>query len=110
MATSASVIAELLEHLAAAGDVSARKMFGEYCLYLDDVPVGVVCDDCLFVKITPGGEKLATELERGIPYPGGRAHLVVPIDAWGDEQRMCELVRAAANEVAKAKRRRRAKD
>ena len=51
MGTRQSTIDHLLDQLAAAGPVSVRKMFGEYCLYLAGKPVGLVCDDQLLSLI-----------------------------------------------------------
>jgi TfoX/Sxy family transcriptional regulator of competence genes len=39
-----------VEQIAAAGPVSARKMFGEYATYCDAKMVSLVCDDELYVK------------------------------------------------------------
>ena len=56
MSTKQSTIDYLLDQLLGAGDVRARKMFGEYALYLDDKVVALVCNQQLFAKITPAGK------------------------------------------------------
>ncbi len=43
--------------MAGAGEARARKMFGEYALYVDGKVVALVCDDHLFVKLTEPGTK-----------------------------------------------------
>ena len=43
-------IAHVQELFADLGPLSARRMFGGYGLYLDDVMVGVVMDDGLYLK------------------------------------------------------------
>ena len=53
MGTRSDTIAHLLDALAPL-PLSARKMFGEYALYLDGKVVALVCDDQLFLKPTPG--------------------------------------------------------
>ena len=55
MATRQSTIDFLLDQLADLPGVRARKMFGEYALYLDEKVVALVCDDQLFLKPTPAG-------------------------------------------------------
>ncbi len=57
MATRAQTVAHLLDLLAGAGAVSARKMFGEYAVYLDGKVVALICNDGLFLK--PLAEALA---------------------------------------------------
>jgi len=56
MSTSQSTLDFLLDQLADCGAVTARKMFGEYCLYYAGRPVGLVCDDrhslCQLVRAT----------------------------------------------------------
>ena len=61
MATRQSTVDYILDQLASAGSISARKMFGQYALYCDGKVVGLVCDDTLYVKITEAGKK---ELEK----------------------------------------------
>ncbi len=57
MATRQETIDFLLDQIAGAGNVRARKMFGEYALYLDEKVVALVCGDQLFVKITNPGKE-----------------------------------------------------
>jgi DNA transformation protein len=85
---------ELLERLAGAGKVTARKMFGEYCVYLDGKPVALVCDNRLYLKPTDAGRELAPGTTEELPYPGAKPHLVISPDRWEDEQSLCRLVRA----------------
>jgi TfoX/Sxy family transcriptional regulator of competence genes len=77
MSTSAATIDHLLDLLSAAGNLSARKMFGEYALYLDGKVVALVCDDTLFLKPTPGALSLLPDAEHGAPYPGAKPYLVL---------------------------------
>jgi DNA transformation protein and related proteins len=93
MATNPSTVDDLLDLLAAAEGLSARKMFGEYCLYLNGKPVGLVCDDTLFVKLTPAGRELVPDVAEGAPYPGAKLHLKFPRDQWTEAPTLCELLR-----------------
>lgn len=99
MATSQTTIDFLLDQLSGLPGVSAKKMFGEYCLYLDGKPVGLVCDDLLFLKPTAAGRALMAEPVEGIPYPKARPHLQIDPDDWEDGDRLCELVLATAHEL-----------
>jgi TfoX/Sxy family transcriptional regulator of competence genes len=84
----------LLDVLSQSGQISARKMFGEYCLYFAGRPVGLVCDEQLFLKPTEAGRRLMKEEREGTPFPGARPHLLVTADDWDDRQWMNTLVRA----------------
>lgn len=75
MATQAATIAHMLDTLSAL-PLTARKMFGEYALYLDGKTVAFVCDDTLFIKPTPGALALLPEAERGPAYPGSKDYII----------------------------------
>jgi DNA transformation protein len=97
MSTSQSTIDFLLDQVSDLGSVRARKMFGEYALYCDDKVVALVCDNQLFVKITPAGEGLVgPKCERGEAYPGAKPSLLVGAEIIDDGERLCALIRATA--------------
>jgi len=78
----------------AANGLSARKMFGEYALYLDGKIVALVCDDRLFVKPTPEGRALLSTVVEAPPYDGAKPHLVV--SDIGDDTLLRRLFAATA--------------
>ena len=97
MATSTSTIDFLLDQLASLPRVRVRKMFGEYALYCDDKVVALVCNDQLFVKITPDGKALVGKrYVEGEAYPGARPSMVIGAEEIDDRERLCELVRITA--------------
>jgi TfoX/Sxy family transcriptional regulator of competence genes len=74
MSTTQATIDFLLDQVEGAGEVRARKMFGEYALYCDSKVVALVCDDTLFIKLTEEGkEYVGTRYAEGAPYPGRQA-------------------------------------
>jgi len=99
MASSPSTIDYLLDQLSGTGAASSRKMFGEYCLYLDGKPVALVCDDQLFLKPTNAGKSMLTEVIEGSPYPGAKPHLLITGDLWEEREWLCDLVRVTAREL-----------
>ena len=99
MATQQSTIDDLLERLARAGRVTAKKMFGEYCIYLNDKPVALVCDDELFVKPTDAGREIVPEAKEKPPYKGAKPHLLIPTDDWVDRDTLCRLIGATYEEL-----------
>jgi len=107
MATSQSTIDFLLDQLSALRAARAHKMFGEYALYCDEKVVALVCDNQLFVKITPAGKALlGARYQEGEAYPGAKPSMLIDADEIEDGERLCTLVRvtAAALPPPKAKK------
>lgn len=50
MASHSDYVEYVVEQLRGAGNVRARKMFGEYGLFCDGTFFGVICDDQLLSK------------------------------------------------------------
>lgn len=93
MASSPSTMEYLLDVLSDSRQVTARRMFGEYCVYFAGRPVGLVCDDQLYLKPSPQGRLLMREVREGAPFPGARPHLLISADDWDDRGWMNRLVR-----------------
>lgn len=100
MATDPGTLDLLFDQLGSrAARYSARRMFGEYCLYRDGNPVALVCDDVLFVKDTADGiaaVAAAMAPEHGPPYPGARPHLRIPADRWDDGDWLVDVLERTA--------------
>lgn len=99
MASDPDTVAFILDQIAEAGDVAARKMFGEFGIYCDGKMVAMVCDDVLFVKASEGARTFAPDLPDGIPYPGAKACLLVDAELWDDREWLTELIRISAREL-----------
>jgi DNA transformation protein and related proteins len=98
MTTSQSTIDFLLDQLSSLSSVRARKMFGDYCLYCEEKVVALVCDNQLFVKITPTGKALVgSRYEEGEAYPGAKLSMLIGAELIEDGERLCELIRATAS-------------
>jgi hypothetical protein len=97
MGTAASTIDHLLDLLAPL-PLTARKMFGEYALYVDGKVVALVCDDLLYLKPTPGAQFALPDCPTGHPYPGAKLHLRVT-DALDDPDRVIAAVKAIASDL-----------
>ncbi len=77
MATKKETIEFILSKLRDRERFTARAMFGEYALYCEGKVVALICDDLLYVKITPASQRLESQCEQGHPYPGARPHYLV---------------------------------
>lgn len=100
MATDPGTIDFLVDQLGPRrADYSTKRMFGEYCLYRDGLPVAFVCDDALFVKDTPAGrDAIASAVEPtfGPPYPGAKPYLRLAPDLWDDGDWLVRVLEATA--------------
>lgn len=100
MATSQETIDFILDQLAGMGNISARKMFGEYALYCDGKVVGLICDDTLYIKITEQGKAfVGAYYQEGNAYAGAKPSMVIDGDRIEDHVWLGELIRITANNV-----------
>jgi hypothetical protein len=104
MATHQRTIDDLLDRLSSMPNVRARKMFGEYALYCDEKVVALVCDDQLYVKITPPGRAwLGDRYMEGEAYPGAKPSMWIGAEDIHDRERLCELLRLTADALPAAR-------
>jgi DNA transformation protein and related proteins len=104
MTSKQSTVDFILEQLASAGDVRARKMFGDYALYCDEKVVGLICDDQLFIKYTDPGKTFAEgRYDEGFAYKGAKASMNVT-ESIDDPDFLCTLIRMTAEALPKPKK------
>ena len=83
MATSKDYIEFVCEQLEGIENVTCRKMFGEYMVYVNDKPLLLVCDDTVYVKKLDALGELMRNAPLGMPYNGAKEHYILDI---GDEK------------------------
>ena len=98
MASDLEFMEFLADQMAGAGEISVRKLFGEFAVYCDGKVVALVCDNQLFVKPTPGGRAFIGNPVEGFPYPGAKPWLLIA-DAFEDREWIADLIRITAREV-----------
>ena len=96
MATRQNTIDYILEQIEAAGNVSAKKMFGEYGIFLGEKMVALVCDGQLFVKPTEAGREFLGKVVEGCPYPGAKPCFLIDGDKWEDRAWLTRLLQISA--------------
>jgi TfoX/Sxy family transcriptional regulator of competence genes len=99
MASTQKTVDYLLEQMAGAGQVSARKMFGEYGVYCGEKMAALICDNQLFVKPTPAGRELLQECVEAPPYPGAKLCYLISGELWEDAQWLSRLIRVTAAQL-----------
>jgi TfoX/Sxy family transcriptional regulator of competence genes len=99
MASRQSTVDFIVEQIADAGAVSAKKMFGEYGLFCDGRMVALICDDQLFVKPTESGRAHIGEVTEVPPYPGAKPCFLIPGDKWEDNEWLAKLIKISTTEL-----------
>lgn len=100
MASDQKTLDFILDQIRGAGNVTAKKMFGEYGIYCDDKIVALLSDNLLFVKPTNAGRAFAKGVGDAPPYPGAKPYLAVQ-ERIDDREWLTELVRVTAAELPK---------
>jgi len=104
MSSKQATVDYIIDQLAGAGDIRARKMFGEYALYYDGKVVALVCDDRLFVKITEPGREFAGDLyAEGFPYEGAKPYMIIHDELIDDREWLSGLVVITAEALSDPK-------
>ena len=103
MSTRPETLDFLLDQLGELPGLRTRRMFGEYCVYVDDKPVAFVCDDQLYVKPTPAGQALLPEPVWGKFYDKAKPHLLLTADRWDDRDLLRALLMATAEALPRPK-------
>lgn len=94
MATDQSFVDYIIDQICMAGEISFRKMFGEYALYCDGKVVALVCDNQLFVKQTEAGRSffIDKEIIEAPAYPGAKMSFLIG-DYIDDGDWLTDLIR-----------------
>ncbi len=104
----------LLEGLADLGAVRARKMFGGYGLYLDDLMFGIVADDVVYIKVddlnremflSAGLEPFRLESKNAV-----MSYYTVPEEAMDDAVVLCQWARRGVEASQRGKKAKRSRN
>jgi TfoX/Sxy family transcriptional regulator of competence genes len=101
MSTDTSFIDYLRDQLSAAGDLTFKKMFGEYAVYLEGKVVALVCDNQLFIKPTQTGRALLENMDdvsEAPPYSGAKPSFLIG-EALENRQAIAQILQATAAEL-----------
>lgn len=106
MASDSNFVEYVCDCLNGAGQVSFKKMFGEYAIYCDGKVVALVCDNQLFVKPTAAGRSTMLQGSRyatdsiieAPPYPGAKPYFLIG-EQLDDREWLSNLIRSTANEL-----------
>jgi TfoX/Sxy family transcriptional regulator of competence genes len=102
MASDQSYVDYILEQIQNAGEITSRKMFGEYGIYSDGRIFALICDNRLFIKPTEPGRKFIKDVVEAPPYEGAKPSFLIE-DQVEDREWISELVRITVKELPEPK-------
>ena len=102
MASNQDFVNFVLEQIKCTGEISAKKMFGEYALYSDAKIFALICDDKLFIKPTASGRAFIGEVTEASPYEGAKPSFLIE-EKVEDSDWLSELVRITVSELPEPK-------
>ena len=102
MASDASLVEYVVEQMDKAGDITFKKMFGEYGIFCNGKIVALVCDNQLFVKPTDGGRAFIGNVVEAPPYPGAKLSFLIE-NKIDDGKWLSELIKISYKELPEPK-------
>ena len=106
MATDAKYMEFVAGQLSMAGNITYRKMFGEYGVYCDGIFFGTVENNQFYIKITSGGQKFMPDAGIDSPHEGARYFLIEELD---DKEFLKNIVQITCSELPPPKPKKRKK-
>ncbi|UIR57424.1 TfoX/Sxy family protein [Sphingobacterium sp. SRCM116780] len=98
MASDQKFVDFVLDQIENAGEIIAKKMFGEYGIYSERKIFGLICDNRLFLKPTTSGREFIVNVVEASPYPGAKPFFLIE-DKIEDREWLSELVRISVKEL-----------
>lgn len=80
MATSAEFIEFVCGEIRGFFDIRYKKMFGEYMVYVNEKPIFLVCNNCVFIKQSKQVDELMAGAPVGTPYKGAKDHYILDME------------------------------
>ena len=102
MATEINFVNFVSDQIRNSGEITAKKMFGEYGIYSDGKLFGLICDNKLFIKPTNSGRKFIGNVVEAPPYDGAKPSFLIE-DKIEDSEWLSELVRISLKELPSPK-------
>ncbi|MDH5382097.1 MAG: TfoX/Sxy family protein [Cyclobacteriaceae bacterium] len=102
MASDQEYVNYVLDQIVNAGDITYRKMFGEYGIYSNGKIFGLICDNKLFIKPTEAGRSFIHNVVEAPPYPGAKNSFLIE-EKLEDSEWISELIRVTVKELPEPK-------
>ncbi|MBR6979127.1 MAG: TfoX/Sxy family protein [Prevotella sp.] len=101
MASDKDIVQYIADQCSGAGDITIKKMFGDYGIYCDGKIFGLICDDHFYVKPTDAGRSLLRVIDLQPPYEGAKDYFyIADVD---DRDYLATLVRETCKALPEPK-------
>jgi TfoX/Sxy family transcriptional regulator of competence genes len=103
MSTDISFVEFIVDQLEEAGEITYRKMFGEFALYCNGKVVALICNEQLYVKPTDAGRTfIGEDVVETPPYRGATLYFLIE-DNIESRDWLSELIRLTYKELPEPK-------
>ena len=102
MASDQSFVEFIVDQIEGVGQITSKKMFGEYALYLNGKVVALICDNRLFIKPTEGGRAFIGDVVEAPAYKGAKPSFLIDARV-EDRQWISDLIRITYEELPEPK-------
>lgn len=102
MASNQNFVDFVIEQINYRGEITARKMFGEYGVFADKKIFALICDNKLFIKPTEAGRAFIKNPVEAPPYPGAKPSFLIE-DKLDDRDWLSELIKVTVKELPEPK-------
>ncbi|MBO5251089.1 MAG: TfoX/Sxy family protein [Bacteroidaceae bacterium] len=101
MASNQDLVQYIADQMSRAGEITFKRMFGEFGLYCEGKFFAMVCDDRLLFKPTEAGKVLLGTPVLLPPYPGAKpCYYIADVD---DHELLVALTKATCRELPEPK-------
>lgn len=101
MSSDLEYVKFVAEQLESTGEITYKKMFGEYGFYCNQKFFGTVENNQLYIKITEAGQKILENPTIASPHHGAKYFLIDNLD---DKEFLKYLVQNTCIELSKTKK------
>jgi TfoX/Sxy family transcriptional regulator of competence genes len=102
MSSNQDFVDFVIGQLQSAGDITFKKMFGEYALYSGNKVFALICDNKLFIKPTDAGRNYIQDVVEAPPYSGAKPSFLVE-ERIEDHEWLSTLVKLTVSELPEPK-------
>ena len=101
MASNADFVQYIADQCGGAGEIVAKKMFGDYAIYCNGKIFGLICDDHFYLKPTDEVRPLLRQIDMRPPYEGAKPYFyIADVD---DHDYLSALVRETCRHLPEPK-------
>ena len=101
MASNTDFVQYIADQCSGAGDIVAKKMFGDYGIYCNGKIFGLICDDHFYLKPTDEVRSLLRQIDMRPPYEGAKPYFyIADVD---DHDYLSALVRETCRHLPEPK-------